>query len=94
MRIVGKENIEDFSRSHADARSQLASWLNEAEEAEWQKPNDIKVRYPHASLLAGNRVIFNIKGNNYRIDTKISYKFQVVQIIRIGTHAEYAKWKF
>ncbi len=94
MKVLGKKHLEEFSRHHANVRSQLSAWFHEVEEAQWRKPMDIKARYPHASILSGNRVIFNIKGNDYRIDTKISYKLQIVTIKRIGTHAEYDKWKF
>ena len=94
MKVVGRELLDDFSRGHADARSQIASWLYEVEDAEWQTPNDIKQRYSHASFVADNRVIFNLKGNKYRIDVKVSYKIQVVMIVRVGTHAEYDKWRF
>ena len=94
MKVVGQKHIEDFSRRHADARSQISSWLCEVEEAQWETPSDIKERYPHASFMADNRVVFNLKGNSYRIDTKISYNIKVVVIKRIGTHAEYNRWKF
>lgn len=94
MKVVGLNHIEEFCRRYADARSQIASWLQEVEDANWQTPSEIKERYPHASFLADNRVVFNVKGNKYRLDTKISYKNQVVLIKRIGTHADYDRWKF
>ena len=72
----------------------MDAWVSEVEEAEWETPNDIKRRYAHASFLANNRVIFNLKGNKYRLDTKISFKNQVVLVVRIGTHEEYSTWKF
>ena len=68
--------------------------MAEAEEAEWDIPLDVKERYPSASIIGGGRVVFNIKGNRYRLDTKISYKNQTVLIKRIGTHAEYDEWIF
>lgn len=92
MKIVGKGILYDFIKSHADARTKISAWLLEAEEAMWNTPNDIKERYVHASFLGGNRVIFNIKGNAYRLEVKINYQHQTVLIKRIGTHAEYAKW--
>lgn len=52
------------------------------------------MRFPHASILSENRVIFNIKGNRYRLEVKVSYVAQVIFIKRIGTHAEYSKWTF
>ena len=94
MKVVGKGLLDDFSRVHADARSQIALWLYEVEDAEWKTPSDIKERYSHASFVADNRVIFNLKGNKYRIDVKVSYKIQVVMIVRVGTHTEYDKWRF
>ena len=94
MKVVGRQTIATFCNSHADLRSQIDAWLAEAEEANWQMPQDIKRRYPSASFLRDNRVVFNLKGNAYRLDTKIAYQQQVVLIKRIGTHAEYSKWKF
>jgi mRNA interferase HigB len=94
MTVVGLEKLIDFSRSHTDASQQISAWLLEAEEAQWETPLDIKARFPSASFLADNRVIFNIKGKKYRLDAKVSYKTKIVLIKRIGTHAEYSKWDF
>lgn len=94
MKVVGREELEKFARKHADVRGQIDSWLCEVEEAEWQAPSDVKRRYSHASFLGDNRVIFNLKGNNYRLDTKVSFRNQVVLVVRIGTHEEYSTWKF
>jgi len=94
MRVVGKSRLDDFQTKHADAKAQVAAWLGEAENAEWKSPGDVKERYPHASILGGNQVVFNLRGNRYRLHTKINYKNQVVLIKRVGTHAEYSKWKF
>ena len=93
MNVVGREVLEEFGRSHADIVSQINSWLCEIEAAEWERPMDMKRRYPKASILSENRVIFNLKGNSYRLETKIEYTTKVVLIKRIGTHAEYSKWK-
>jgi mRNA interferase HigB len=94
MNVVGKKILVDFKRRHGDVRGQIDSWLCEVEEATWKDPNDLKSRYPSASLLSGNIVIFDIKGNDYRIATKVNYRNQVVLIKKFGTHAEYSKWKF
>jgi mRNA interferase HigB len=94
MKVVGREELEKYARKHADLRGQIDAWLAEAAEAEWQTPNDIKRRYSHASSLANRRVIFNLKGNRYRLDTKVSFKNQVVLVVRIGTHEEYSTWRF
>ncbi len=94
MKVLGQERLDDFCKSHADIVSQLSAWIAEAKEAEWAAPNDIKARYINASFMSDNRVVFNIKGNKYRLDTKIYYKRQIIIVKRIGTHAEYNKWKF
>ena len=94
MKVVGKEHIEEFCNRYGNARSQINSWLYEVEDALWETPVDIKKRYANASFMADNRIVFNLKGNHYRIETKVSYKNKVVLIKRIGTHAEYSKWKF
>lgn len=94
MRIVGRQILDDFKQRHADARSQVDAWVAEVEDAEWDSPNDIKARFASASFLPNNRVVFNLKGNSYRLDVKVTYKTKVVLIKRIGTHAEYDKWTF
>ena len=94
MKVVGRKKLEEFSRRHADVRSQLHAWLCSVEESQWQTPHDVKALYATASFLGDNRGVFNLKGNKYRLDVKLSYKNQVVLIKRIGTHAEYSSWKF
>ena len=93
MKIIGSKIISTFSRRHADARSSIQAWYHEVKEANWKTPLELKERYPHASILPDNRIIFNIKGNKYRIDTKVSYKHLSVRVIRIGTHSGYSKWR-
>lgn len=76
---------------HADCEQQLKAWFQEAEKAKWNNPNEIKSDYPSASILADNRVVFNIKGNSYRLIVKINYDYQMVWIRFVGTHAQYDK---
>jgi mRNA interferase HigB len=85
--------LDDFAMRHAEIRSPLNAWLCEVEESDWKGPADVKARYPTASLLSDNRVIFNLKGNKFRVETKLNYDMKVVLATRIGTHAEYSKWK-
>lgn len=92
MKVVGIGRLEDFFRRHADAKPQISAWISEVKAAQWQTPHDVKERYPSVSFLADNVVVFNIKGNHYRLVVKISYNVQVVLIQRIGTHSEYSKW--
>ncbi|MBI4419355.1 MAG: type II toxin-antitoxin system HigB family toxin [Gemmatimonadetes bacterium] len=70
----------------------MNAWLLEAERAEWKTPADIKARYASASVLAENRVVFNVGGNRFRILTKVAYRLQIVLIERVGTHEEYDSW--
>ncbi len=93
MNVIGTKILSEFSGRHADVRGQLSAWLYEAEEANWKRSQDIKQRYASASFLADNIVVFNIKGNDYRLVVKIDYKNQIVLIKKIGTHAEYSRWK-
>lgn len=93
MRVHGLGILNDFTSRYAEAREQVTAWLAEVERAEWRGPHDIKERYRSASFLSDNRVIFNIKGKKYRIAVQVSYKHQVVLVLRCGSHAEYSKWK-
>ena len=83
--------MREFWKSHSDSEQQLKSWYKEASIAEWTSPKDIKREYPSASILPDNRVVFNIKGNHYRLIVKINYDYQMIWIRFIGTHAEYDK---
>jgi mRNA interferase HigB len=94
MKLVGRGILFAFCKKHADVSPQISAWCAEVEEAQWKGPPEIKLRYTSASFLAGNRVVFNLKGNKYRLDTKVNYKHQVILVKRIGTHAEYSKWEF
>jgi mRNA interferase HigB len=76
---------------HSDSEQQLKSWFQETSNAEWKNPNDIKIEYPSAGILADNRVIFNIKGNKYRLIVRINYDYGMTWIRFVGTHAEYDK---
>jgi mRNA interferase HigB len=91
LRIIAKKILRDFWETHPDSEQQLKAWYQETAKAEWITPNDIKVVYPSASFLLGNRVVFNIKGNHYRLIVKINYEYQMIWIRFIGTHAEYDK---
>lgn len=94
MRILGLPLLEQFKRSHADARGPLDAWRSEVERTQWQKPQDIKQRFGSADFLAENRVIFNIKGNHYRLVIQVRYAGGLVVVEWIGTHAEYDKKTF
>jgi len=87
MKLIGIQPLRDFVNVHADSRSQIESWEAEAEEAQWSTPHDLKSKYPKASILKDQNVIFDICRNKY------SYKNQTILIKKIGTHKEYDKWQ-
>ena len=89
MRVHNSEKIFTFGEKFPDAKSALEAWLAEANDAIWKTPADVKARYQQASLIHGNRVVFNIKGNSYRLIVKINYSYGIIEIRFIGTHAEY-----
>ena len=73
---------------HKGAEQHLKAWLSEAEAAQWQTPNDIKEKYASASIVENNRVVFNVKGNKYRLAVAINYAYSIIYIRFIGTHEE------
>lgn len=92
MKLLGKQLLHEFKEKHADARSHIASWEAEVEEMQWNTPHDLKGRYPKASILRDQQVVFNICGNKYRLLVKVNYKNGIVLAIKIGTHKEYDNW--
>ena len=91
MRVIAKKILRDFWETHPDSEQQLKAWYQETSKTEWTGPAQIKSEYPSASFLASNRVVFNIKGNHYRLIVRINYDYQMIWIGFIGTHAEYDK---
>lgn len=94
MQLLGLIKLDYFKQKHADARGPLDAWRIDVERTQWTGPQDVKSRYPSASFLADNKVIFNIKGNTYRLVIKAKYQNGLVLIEWVGTHAEYDKLKF
>jgi mRNA interferase HigB len=91
MHIIKRSTLQAYWVRHQDVEQSLKAWYAEAKTSQWQTPDDIKQRYPSADPLPGNRVVFNIKGNQYRLVVKIHYNTGIIYIRFIGTHAEYDK---
>jgi len=89
VRVFNRSTVRTFADAHADARQPLFAWFAEVEAATWAGPEDVKARYPSASIVNAERVVFNIKGNKYRVIVAIKYDFFAVYIRFIGTHREY-----
>ena len=95
MIVMGTDVVEKYFVDHAGhrgikaARSQYDAWLDIVTRAEWRNPEDVKASYPKASILKAGRVVFNIKGNDYRLIARVQYQASVLAIRFFGTRAEY-----
>ena len=91
MHVVANSNLVAFYRKPTwrDAKPGLTAWYDEAKAAKWTAPAVVKAQYRNASVVANNRVVFNIKGNDYRLVVAIAYKMGYVFIKFVGTHAQY-----
>ncbi len=91
MRVIAKRILKEFWFKYPDCEQQLKAWHQEAERESWRNPNIIKLKFPTSSIISDNRIVFNIKGNKYRLVVKINYDFQIIWIRFIGTHEQYDK---
>jgi mRNA interferase HigB len=89
MRIIRRRILREFREKHPDAAIPLQTWFHDVECATWSSSAGIKAVYRNASFLANNRVVFNIKGNHYRVVVVVIYQHSVVYIRFVGTHEEY-----
>jgi mRNA interferase HigB len=91
MRIIAKRTLREFWQIHPDAEQPLKSWFREMELGNWPNLNKLKENYPSASILKDNRVVFNVKGNHYRLIVNFTFEYQTGWIRFVGTHSEYDK---
>jgi mRNA interferase HigB len=91
MRIISKSTLRQFWDNYPDSKDSLLAWHEEALKADWATPPQLKTQFHQASILKSSRVVFNIKGNNYRLVVKINYPYRVVYIRFVGTHSQYDK---
>jgi mRNA interferase HigB len=89
MHVIHKRPLKEFWEKHRDVQGALEAWLAHAERAEWDSPADVVADYRSADILSGDRVVFNLKGNQYRLVVRIRYPSHVVYVRFIGTHQEY-----
>lgn len=90
-RIFAKSTLRQFWEKHSDSEQYLKTWYDTVSNSIWNNPNEVKQTYVSASILKSNRIVFNIKGNSYRLVAKFNFEKQWVFIRFIGTHAEYDK---
>ncbi len=91
MRIIARSRLRDYWAKHSDVESALEAWYQDVSRAAWKTPNDVTRIYPNASIVAGNPIVFNIKGNQYRLIVAVSYTTGIVYIRFVGSHQEYDK---
>lgn len=91
MRVIAISTLRQFWEMHPDAEQPIKAWFDETSKATWTQPSDVKAHYGNSSILKNRRVVFNIKGNDYRLIVAIAYKLGIVYVKFIGTHAEYDK---
>jgi len=91
MHLIAKRTLIQFYEKYPAAKQQLLAWAAFVEKAEWEKPGDVVEALPKTDVINSKQVIFNIKGNDYRLIADIEYRFRKVFIVWIGTHAQYDK---
>ena len=91
VRIIARKTPIQAWTKYRDAEQPLRAWYKEADAADRASPDDIRARYVTASIVADDRVVFNIKGNRYRLVVALNYEARIVYIKFFGTHAEYDK---
>jgi mRNA interferase HigB len=91
MRIIALKTLRLFWEQHPDAQQALQAWYRDAKRATWHTPADIKNVYRNASIVGNNRVVFNIRGNQYRLVVAVNYMSGIIYIRFIGTHQDYDK---
>ncbi len=89
MRVIARRTLREFWEKHPDARQALQAWYADVKRADWKSPAEIKAIYRNASFVANNRVVFNVKGNQYRLIVAVQYQHGIVYIRFVGTHQEY-----
>ena len=93
MRIIAFRTLREFfeKAEYSDSETSLRAWYHDVKTAEWKNPNELRQQFKNASFVGEGRVVFNIKGNDYRLVVAIDYEFQVIFIRFVGTHKQYDK---
>jgi mRNA interferase HigB len=90
-RIIAKRVLREFWEIYPDSEQYLKTWYETAMHSDWSTPQDVKKTYASASIIKDNRVVFNIRGNSYRLVVKFNYRKQWGFVRFIGTHDDYNK---
>jgi mRNA interferase HigB len=97
MRIIGRRTLREFvrrragSKDHGALKGALDAWFDEVKKARWKNTADVRRRYTTASIISADRIVFNIKGNDYRLIVSVDFEKSIVWIKWLGTHKDYDK---
>jgi len=91
QRIFAKSTLRNYWEKQPESEQYLKTWYDIVMNSDWKTPNDVKQTYSNASILKDSRIVFNIKGNDYRLVAKFNFEKQWMFIRFIGTHSEYDK---
>jgi mRNA interferase HigB len=95
MRIIARRTLKDFIKARAGRRDQpalkaaLDAWFHEVKKAKWANTAEVKENYATASIISADRIVFNIKGNSYRLVVAVDFEKSIVFVKWIGTHSDY-----
>lgn len=93
MRIIKEKTLTEYCQhsKYKRAEESIKAWVYEVRFSTWNNANELKSKYGNSSVISSKRVVFNIKGNDYRLIVDIEYKLKIVFIVWFGTHTEYDK---
>jgi mRNA interferase HigB len=91
MRVIAKKTLKEYFEKNAESKQTLLIWFKEVNNGKWKNHNEMKETFSSLSIIPNERIVFNIKGNKYRIVAKVNYDYQIIWIRFVGTHAEYDK---
>lgn len=89
MNVISRKVLAEFYKGHADAKEPLETWYRVSKKAVWKNFNEVQSAYPTADVVGDDRMVFNIKGNKYRLVVRFSFRYKAIQVKWIGTHTEY-----
>ncbi len=89
MRIIAINTIQNYWKYYPKCEQALKSWIQEALNATWETPQELKKQFKSASILTGKRIVFNINGNRFRLIVDIEFRLQIIFIVWFGSHKEY-----
>lgn len=93
MRVIAKRTLVKYYTEHPEVQTALEEWFTKTENAQWENFSQVKKTFNTADHVGNNRIVFNIRGNKFRLVALVLFKNQMVYIRHIGTHKEYERIK-